>query len=366
MDADDYAAAGLYDPAAPDAAERLHLLEYLAARGMTIPEMLAAEERQALHAAASDARIRPGRRMTAQEVADAVGIPVELLEKVTLSAGVALAPDDYRSSDVDTFRLFAGGQAIFGEEQLLQFTRVVGSAMARVAEAALLLFLVNVESPLQREGAGPTALAEAADLGVDSLDAVPQVMDGLFRLHIQAAIHRQRQAGRAQGGGPDQFELAIGFVDLVGYTPLTEGLAPDELAGFVERFETQANEIVATGGGRVVKHIGDEVMFVVVEPVAGCEIALRLVEAFGAAGGVEPHAGVDFGAVIARGGDYYGSVVNLASRMASLAVPGEVLVTERLRAAAGSDAALEFEPAGRRQLKGFRHPVPLWSVGRRG
>jgi class 3 adenylate cyclase len=362
MDPAEYQSAGLYDPAAPDAAERLALLEYLAERGMTITDMLDADARRALHAAASDARIRPGRRMTAQEVADEVGIPVDLLEKITVSAGVVVAEDDYRESDVETFKLFAGGQEIFGADQLLQFTRVVGSAMARVAEAALLLFLVNVEDPLQREGADATALAVATEMGVDALHVVPQVMDGLFRLHVEAAIARQRQAGRASHQGPDAFELAVGFVDLVGFTPLTQDLSTGELANFVEDFEVRANEVVATHGGRVVKHIGDEVMFVVVDAAAGCEIALRLVEAFGGEAGVEPHAGLGFGTVVARGGDYYGSVVNLATRIAAQAVPGEVLVTTEAYAAAHDAPGLTFAPAGRRMLKGFAAPVPLYSV----
>jgi adenylate cyclase len=363
--AEEYEAAGLYDPDAPDAAGRLALLEHLREQGTSLEEMIDAHARDALHAGASDRRIRPGRRLSVEEVAHEVGISVDLLRTVTLASGVVVPDDDYRESDVATFRLFAGAQQLFGDEALLQFTRVVGAAMARVAEAAVLLFIVNVEGPLKDQGAQPTEMAQAAELGVDSLSVVPSVMDGLFRLHVEAAIARQREAGRSERG-PGSFELAIGFVYLVGFTPLTVDLEVEALAEFVERFEAQANEIVATGGGRVVKHIGDEVMFAAVDPAAACEIALRLVDAFGAGVGVEPHAGVGFGTVLARGGDYYGSVVNLASRIASIAVPGEVLVTEALAAAVGDRESLRFEPAGRRQLKGFADPVPLWSVVRPG
>jgi adenylate cyclase len=120
-----------------------------------------------------------------------------------------------------------------------------------------------------------------------------------------------------------------------------------------------------------VKHVGDEVMFVEADPVIACEIALQLVESF-ADSAVAPHAGVSYGLLIARGGDYYGSVVNLASRIADLAVPGEVLVTEGLQIAASTEGAVaggaglgfEFEPAGRRLLKGMAEPVPLASVRR--
>ena len=123
---------------------------------------------------------------------------------------------------------------------------------------------------------------------------------------------------------------------------------------------------MAARGGRIVKHIGDEVMFVDADPATACDIALRARrDASAARPGSSPHAGVGFGPLVARGGDYYGSVVNLASRIADLAVPGEVLVTEELqRAAVGCRGLVRFEPAGRRMLKGFAEPIPLWSVTR--
>jgi class 3 adenylate cyclase len=364
MDAAAYEAAGLYDPDALDAADRLALLEHLESRGISLAQMVAAHAIGSLHAAATDVTIRPGRTMSVQAVAAEVGVPVDLLRRVTLAAGLMLGDDDYREGDVDTFSLFAGGAGMFGEAATLQFTRAVGSSMARVADAALSLFLVNVEGPLMKEGAGETGLAEASEAAVEALDVIPSLMGGLFRLHIQAAINRQRIASNSSED-PGMFLLAVGFVDLVGFTPYAQDVAPDELAGFVETFEARANDVVAERGGRVVKHIGDEVMFIDADPTTACEIALRLVEAFGGEAGVSPHAGVGFGPLVARGGDYYGSVVNLASRIADLAVPGEVLVTEAVeRTAVGQDGSFELEPAGRRMLKGFAEPMPLWSVTR--
>ena len=242
--------------------------------------------------------------------------------------------------------------------------------MARVADAAIALFIVEVEGPLLLEGAGQAPLAEAAEQATNALAGVPAVMGGLFRLHVEAAIRRQRVASR-QGPEPGAFQLAVGFVDMAGFTPFAEDATPSELVALIEEFEARANEVVAECGGRVVKHVGDEVMFVEADPVIACEIALQLVESF-ADSAVAPHAGVGYGLLIARGGDYYGSVVNLASRIADLAVPGEVLVTEGLQMAASTEGAVaggaglgfEFEPAGRRLLKGIAEPVPLASVRR--
>ena len=207
--------------------------------------------------------------------------------------------------------------------------------MARVADAAISLFLVNVEGPLVQEGGGATPLAEAAEAAVELLDVIPPLMAGLFRLHVQAAINRQRIANRSTadpGDVPARGRLRrprrLHAVRAGRRRPTS---SPDSS----RRFEARANDVVAARGGRVVKHIGDEVMFVEADPATACDIALQLVESFGGEAGVSPHAGVGFGPLIARGGDYYGSVVNLASRIADLAVPGEVLVTEAVERGRG-------------------------------
>src|SRR6185503_14102587 len=98
------------------------------------------------------------------------------------------------------------------------------------------------------------------------------------------------------------------------------------------------------------------------DAAAAARIALELVHSFDDRADVAPHAGLAFGAVMGRGGDYYGSVVNLASRIADIAVPNEILVTRELVDAASVDDALTFDPAGRRQLKGFDEPIALWSL----
>jgi adenylate cyclase len=361
VDTEEFEAAGLYDPAAPDALERLALLEHLVAQGVPIDAMQKADAIGSLHSAASDSTVRPGERRTIEQVADAAGISVDLLRRVVIAAGIRVADDDFRDADEQTFRLFAVGAQLFGDEPLLRFTRVMGTALAGIADAAISLFLVAVEDPMLRQGSDPVTRAKAVESATAALEEIPQVLDGLFRGHVELAIRRQR-ASTAYDAGPGAFRLAIGFVDLVGFTPLTQGIAPVALAELIEGFEMTAHEIVSERGGRVVKHIGDEVMFAAVDPAAASRIALDLVEAFDARDGVAPHAGVAFGTVMGRGGDYYGSVVNLASRIADIAVPNEILVTADLVDAARSDADLRFEPAGRRQLKGFAEPVALWSL----
>jgi adenylate cyclase len=360
VDDADFEAAGLYDPEAPDAAERLALLRHLSGRGVGIEQVQEAHRIGSLHAAASDSSVRPGAPRTIDDIAERAGLSVALLRRVVAAAGIRIADDDFRDADVETFGLFALGLGLFGEEPLLRFTRVMGAALAGVADAAISLFLVAVEDPMLREGAAPVDRARTTEDATAALDAIPPVLGGLFRSHVQLAIERQR-ASAVYDFAPSAFRLAIGFVDLVGFTPLARDMDPGALADLIEQFEMTAHEVVSGRGGRVVKHIGDEVMFTAVDPVGAARIAVELVERF-STHGVSPHAGLAYGSVIGRGGDYYGPVVNLASRIADIAVPNEVLVTEELVQAAGAADGLGFQPAGRRQLKGFDDPVALWSL----
>ena len=361
MDLDAYQQAGLYDPASPDAAQRRALLEHFADLDISIEAMQAAAAIGSLHAAGSDAAIRPGPHIGIEEVAAEAGISVDMVRRVMTAAGLVIGDDAFRASDRDTFGIFALGAELLGEEATLRFTRAMGAALAQIADAALASFLVQVESPIVRDTREEATLARATEDAVSKLVAIPAVMDGLFRMHVVEAIRRQR-ASNAESEGPGMFRLVVGFVDLVGFTPLTRDLAPTELADLVEDFEMTANEVVALAGGRVVKHIGDEVMFTAVDAGAGARIARSLVEQFAERHGVAPHAGAAYGAVLGRGGDFYGPVVNLASRIADIAVPDEILVTHDLVEAAAGEEDLHFESAGRRMLKGFDEPVPLWSL----
>lgn len=369
MDPAEYEALDLYDPTAPDAGDRLALLEFLSERGVPIERMVEWLEVGRISALAAEAVILGGKReLTLAEVAAQAGMPVELAARVARAAGFPPTKPDERffsATDVAAFWTFNVGLEMFGEEPLLQFTRVLGSSLARLADAAVSLFLVNVEAPLAEVGGSELVLAGAVLHAMQALEETPRAMDVLFRHHLEAAILRSAVARENQRSYDTAF-LAVGFVDLVGYTPLSLQLSPRELADLVTDFESRAHDVVTLQEGRIVKLIGDEVMFVAVDAARACDIALTIVEMFhGDERGVEPRGGLAFGELVARGGDYYGPVVNLAARIADLAVPHEILVSHELRERALTGASpCTFQPAGRRMLKGFADPVELFSVER--
>ncbi len=296
----------------------------------------------------------------ASEIAELSGLPVQSIERLWRAAGLqwpGSSVPSFSASDVGIFNAFALGREIFGEDATLHFSRAMGVAMARVSHAAVSLFLVTTAEELRDRPEGEQRAAY--EVAGASFNTLPAVMERLFRLHALRAVERWRQQ-RESGGRYDIQLLAVGFVDLVGFTEQTRDLPPARLADLIVRFEAEAYEAVTGSGGEVVKLIGDEVMYVADSAEAASLVALALSDAY-AGGEVTPRGGIAFGSVLARGGDFYGPIVNVASRLTSLAVPGEVLVTTEVRDAAAS-TELCFNMAGRRELKGFVDPIETFAL----
>lgn len=362
----EYEARALYDPDAPDADERLMLLDELVALGATLDEIAFAQD--VMHVAYVPVLIRlRAQELTSIEVAERLGVEPEEIEAAWRWFG--LPPPDhgrrcFGERDVDMLESFVRVETSIGREGGSQLGRALGASCARIAESAIAAFTETIRR--DDVDTGGTALEKARfnARAIEDLDEAAAHIDVLLGHHLRAGLERWIVAG--EGRDDDQVRFAVGFVDLVGYTPLSNQLAPAELAALVDRLETTALDAVTAHNGRVVKLVGDEVMFVALDASAACDVGMRLLEAFDErSGDVSPRGGVAIGTVLAREGDFYGPPVNLASRIADQAVPGELLVTDEI---VGDVTAVEgpfrFEPAGRRMLKGFEQPVALRTVAR--
>jgi adenylate cyclase len=361
----EYQAAGLYDPDAPNAADRIALLECLTARGVTIEQMVRSERPgSTLTGLASDLMINPGAHLRLADVAARTGINVDRI--VAIRRDLGLAPVDpeeprFADRDVQSFASFAVATRLFGEQVTGHFARVMGSSLACIAEAVVSMFIVNVERPIREAHGSEIELARTNVRAMEAAEVVPAILQSVFRSHLEESIRRFRLA--REGRSIDTFRLAVGFVDLVGFTSISRRMEARELTDTMERFESTAHEVATANGGRVVKLIGDEVMFVAIDVAAACEIALTLVERFANDPAVIPRGGLAHGGVLIRGGDYYGPLVNLAARLAELAVANELLVTRDVAAEAHT-GRFRFEPAGKRLPKGFDAPVTLLTLER--
>jgi len=174
-----------------------------------------------------------------------------------------------------------------------------------------------------------------------------------------------RTRGAAPGESP---VLAVGFADMVGFTLLSQHLSDPELAAVVRRFEELSHDIVTRLGGRVVKMIGDEVMFVVESVADAARIGLDLADAYADDELLsDVRVGLALGPVLLREGDYFGTTVNLAHRIVNIGNPGTVLISDEFQAALLAAAPDDYatEPLRPRTLKDLGR-VQLWWLGRVG
>jgi class 3 adenylate cyclase len=335
--------------------------ERLEALGGTPDQIAAAARVQNLGGLASDLVLSRGATLSAGDVALRAGVDVDTVVAAYRDVGVSV-PDPkapmFTEDDVSLFsQLAQASQAgiVTGSELL----RVIAGALERIAEAAVAVYVQGPEEQMVRHRASALEHVQKNTVATELILQVGVGLAPLFRHHMRQAIDRQRvtQTGVSRR---ELARLAIGFVDLVGSTTLQGRLDPAELGAMVTRFETRAFDVIAAGGGRLVKFIGDEIMVAALDPVVGCRIVLDLVEAF-TDDGTQPRGGLVFGEVLFRHGDYYGPVVNLAARLVDTAIPGDVLVDASV-AEEAKDERLSFEPAGRRQVKGFDAPVTVWSL----
>ncbi len=183
------------------------------------------------------------------------------------------------------------------------------------------------------------------------LPVMEQLHSYVWRRHIAAL------AGRALAATPDELVsnvLVVGFADVVGYPRLARDLSETELAGLIERFESMAAEVIATAAGRLVKTLGDEVLFVAADPVAAAAIGLGLLDSIDIDDELpDLRIGIARGNVLSRFGDVYGPVVNIASRLTSAAKPGTVLVDRELATALASEPGLRLRRRRAMSVRGY-------------
>jgi adenylate cyclase len=287
---------------------------------------------------------------TRNQVAERAGVSTEHARTLWRALGFADLDDDdvaFTERDVEALRTVDElvRRGIIDDETQLAVTRAMGQSLARLAEWQI--------------GAITEALAKDAPVDpaaatVAAQELVP-VVEGLigyvWRRHLAAS------AGRTLAASADELSantVVVGFADLVGFTSLTRQVDENELAALVERFERIAADVVAEHGGRVVKTVGDEVMFTADDAITGAEIALVLNERSEASGELpEMRVGLACGGVVARLGDIYGEPVNIASRLTSIARPGSILVDREMAAALDGVEQFRLRRVPPRPVRGY-------------
>jgi adenylate cyclase len=361
----DFEAEGLLDDLDPEARQaRLTLLEQLAGEGVPLQEL-----RDAVNAGrlallpVERALAGEGRRYTAREIAEIVGIDLELLRRFSAALGVPYAdPDEPRGTEADleaARRMKAFRDAGLPEDGMLQVARTIGMGTARIAEVNRELVIRTLTQPGDSEHDVALRFAAAADA---MMPLVGPTVAHALQANMLEQIRRDviATSDLAAGGLGGTSTLTVCFADLVEFTRLGEEIPAEELGLVAGRLEEMATA-VAEPPVRLVKTIGDAVMFVCTDPAAMLNAALQLIAAAEAEGDEFPwlRAGLACGTVLPQSGDYYGRPVNLASRITGVARPGSVVVDAAVREAAGEDAFV-YTFIGERRLKGIDSKVKLF------
>jgi adenylate cyclase len=281
-------------------------------------------------------------RYTLDEVSARAGTDPELSRRLWRALGFAdPGPDDLIGGDADVLALqaaLASTDTPEGVETLIRQTRVMSAAIARIAD----LWVDQIRAALD---SGQFEQIERAAEAFSDQERFKWLIDYIHRRLFASSLRREL-ANRTAGTGSEQSAV---FADLVGYTTLSERLGPLELSELVGSFEAVAYDTVAEHGGRLVKTIGDEVLFAADDPLVAVDTSVDLLQRADAAGLPPLRAGLDHGPAVWFEGDLFGPTVNRAARLVAEAPVGALAASASF--AAGVPGR-DWVPIGERDLKG--------------
>lgn len=307
------------------------------------------------------------------QVATRTGIPVEtLLVLRDATGGLPASPDDrVRADELRVVPLLEMQTGLgFQPAAIERALRVYGDSLRRIAEAESEWWRAEFQDPMLAAGATFGEVARRAGEISPALSvAVDQAIMAIFHAQQQHAWSANIVTGvsmaLAEAGlhAPDERWPALAFLDLTGFTSLTQERGDAAAASLAEQLNRTVQRIAVEHGGRPVKWLGDGVMCHFPDSTAAVLASLEMVAAMPEAGLPPAHVGLHAGPIVRQEGDYYGQTVNVASRIGEYARPGEVLVSSTVADLADDDG-LAFRAIGPVGLKGVAGPIELFVAGR--
>jgi adenylate cyclase len=358
----DIEASGLLDGLEGSArAERAELIEWLLGEGFTVEHIrddIAPMQMQAGRMMGDD-----GVHVSARQICDSTGVDLDLLEAMERALGLPRiedpdAPVHLRADAEAAARARVFIDAGFTRDQVIAVARVLGQGMAQTAEVMRQAVLERVIEPGATELQSAKAYSELVQRVSPMLGPLAE---DVLRLQLRHGMETEaiNAAERAAGKLPGAREVTVCFADLVGFTRLGEGVPPEELENLANRLSGLARDVAAPPV-HFIKTIGDAVMFVATDAAALLRAALELLATAEKEDLPQLRIGLAAGGAVQRAGDWFGSPVNLASRVTAVARPGTVLVAESARDAIGEADEFSWSFAGARHIKGIKGEVKLF------
>ncbi|ORW58527.1 cyclase [Mycobacterium parmense] len=347
--------------------ERAELVRWLLGQGVTADEIRSTSPPLLLatrHLIGDD-----GTYVSTREISETHGIDLTLLQRVQRAIGLV------RVDDPDAVvHMRADGEAAahaqqfvelgLDPDQLVLVVRVLAEGLSRAAEVMRYTAL----SAIMRPGASEVEIAKSSKELVGRIAPMlgPMIQDMLFMqlrhmMETEAINAAERAAGKPLPGAR---EVTVGFADLVGFTRMGEAVSAEELGQVANRLADLARDVTVPPV-RFIKTIGDAVMFVCPEPVPLLDVLLKLVDAVDTDNEFPRlRAGVASGMAVSRAGDWFGSPVNVASRVTDVARPGAVLVADSVWETIDGSGEFQGSFAGARRFKGIKSEVKVFRVRR--
>lgn len=303
---------------------------------------------------------------TNEETAERGGLTIDQATRLWRNLGFPDPGEEAAFGDADVTAVAIVAAAvehqILDETTVFRLTRALGQTMSRLADWQVTILVDQLESDIER-GKSESRADAALDLASTAVPGFERLMVHVWRRHLAAAAARLTALGEN-----DQTllstELTVGFADMTRFTALSNRLDDDELAHVVEEFETRGGDIITAEGARVIKTLGDAMLFVHPDPAAATRIALDVITGLGARPNLpDVRVGLATGSVLSRLGDVFGPPVNLAARLSQVARANRLLVDDTTAAAIGD--AFETRALPPRPIKGFGSLSPITVTERR-
>jgi adenylate cyclase len=296
------------------------------------------------------------RRYTRLQASEQVGVDAEQTRLLWRSLGFADVSDDevvFTDADVaalhEVVALRAAG--VVDRDSQVAMSRVLGQTFSRLAASQGQLLVDRLSADPEAFGSKDAVLAAITQL----TPLMQQLQDYVWRRQLAAYFARVGMRASTEAG-PALAPMAVGFADMAGFTTLTRRSTGAELARVLDRFESLTTEVVGAHHGRIVKTIGDEVLFVADTSADCAQLALELAERVGRVDSLPAlRIGLAAGAVVTRLGDVFGSTVNIASRLTSLSRPGWILVDRQMAEDLAADPRFVLRPRRPESVRGFGH-----------
>jgi adenylate cyclase len=294
--------------------------------------------------------------LTSTDVADAAGVTLEQARRLWRALGFPDAGEHpaFTEADLEALSTLVGAvdAGAIDFDTAVRLTRAVGQTMARLADWQVATLTARVEQLESGEEATGSRIGSALRIAEHVGIPFEQLLIYSWRRHLAAAVGRVEALGAADEDLHTS-EVTVGFADLVGFTALTNEMDEDRLGDMVEIFESRCADVVAARHGRVIKTLGDSVLFVSEDPVRAMQIGLTIIDVIGNDGRLpDVRIGLATGSVVMRLGDVFGPPVNMAARLTGVARRNRVITD---RATAGALPRDEFHtralPA--RPVRGF-------------